>query len=307
MGGSAAIPAVAGLDLPRLVEQCLATERELGLAEKSLRECGRYLREFAQHCVREGVRSITDITTSFLTDYIETRSRAGGPALTKHLVWSIRKLFGYLTVRQLLRANPARDLRHPPISPRAHLPEYLNATQLRELLTRTAQDRPLQDVAILLLIATTGMRPFEVAGLKRRNLLLRQHRIQARTKGGWTKKPPLCASTAAILNQYLHTRTDPLPALFLNKWGQPVTKSWIQRMVKEAGHDAGLPFLTSRILRHTFATFAADRHGTIVTRALLGHRLAMTTAVYTHLSPRKFRPLMNVHPYQNVLHQSTNR
>ena len=290
-----------------MVEQCLAAERELGLAEKSLRECGRYLREFARHCLDQGVNSPVHITTSFLTDYIQTRGSAGGPALTKHLVWSIRKLFAYLTVRQILRVNPARDLRHPPISPQAHLPEYLSPTQLRTLLTRTARDRPLQDVAILSLIATTGMRSFEVAGLMRQDLRLPQHRIQARTKGGWTKKTPLCASTVTILHQYLATRTDELPALFLNQWGQPVTRNWVQRMVKDAAHNAGLPFVTSRILRHTFATFAADRHGTIVTRALLGHRMAMTTAVYTHLSPRKFRPLMNIHPYQITLQRSTNR
>jgi len=181
------------------------------------------------------------------------------------------------------------------------LPEYLSAGRLRHLLESVARDRSVQDFAILALIATTGLRSFEVAGLRREHLHLDQHRIAAKTKGGWLKKTPLPAPTAALLKAHLGTRVDHLPALFLNKWGRPATANWVQRMVKEAGADAGLPFLTARILRHTFGTFAADRHGTIVTRALLGHRFCRTTQIYTHLSPRRFRPLMNAHPYQTVI------
>jgi site-specific recombinase XerD len=43
-------------------------------------------------------------------------------------------------------------------------------------------------------------------------------------------------------------------------------------MVKDACRQAGIKrHITPRILRHTFATYAADRHGISITRALLGH------------------------------------
>ena len=68
---------------------------------------------------------------------------------------------------------------------------------------------------------------------------------------------------------------------------------------KQAGREAALPMvLTCNHLRHTFAIHAADRHGKIITRALMGHQHLATTSVYTHLSPRHFQGLMNRHPYQ---------
>ena len=53
-----------------------------------------------------------------------------------------------------------------------------------------------------------------------------------------------------------------------------------------------------------FYTYAADRHGITVTRALLGHSNhahSNTTEVYMHLIPSKFRVLMNAHPYQTTV------
>ena len=291
----------AETSLPALVEQCLLRERELGLAPRSLRSCGQYLRQFVEYCAAEGIARGSDLTAALITGYIAARGASGGPPPVKSLVWSVRKLCSFLCLRGILSENPARDLRHPPISVRSELPRYLSAAQLRQVLTCAARDRPLQDWAILSLIATTGLRSFEVAGLERANLLLGQSRIVARTKGGRLKKTPLCGATARVLAAHLASRRDQLPAVFLNKWGKPASANWVQRMVRDAGRQAGLPFLTARVLRHTFGTFAADRHGTLVTRALLGHRFCSTTAVYTHLSPRRFRPLMNVHPYQTAI------
>jgi len=307
MAVSAASTLDRGTGISEAVRACLETERELGLRARSLRTCGGYLRQFADYCLRQGVATASELSTALVTGFVAERGASGGPALVKSLVWSVRKLCAYLCLRGVLAENPARDLRHPPISPRAELPEYLNAAQLRHLLQSAARDRPIQDFAILSLIATTGLRSFEVAGLRRDELYLQQHRIAAETKGGWIKKTPLCASTAAVLAAHLAARDDDDPALFLNKWGQPATPNWVQRMVKEAARDAGLPFVTARVLRHTFGTFAADRHGTIVTRALLGHRFCRTTQVYTHLSPRRFRPLMNAHPYQTVIEGQAQR
>ena len=297
----------AGTEIGEAVRRCLLAEKELGLAERSLRSCGGYLRQFAEHCRELGVRKASELTTALVTGYIAQRGAAGGPPLVKSLVWSVRKLCAYLCLRGILVENPARDLRHPPLCPRAQLPEYLSAAQLRRLLRTAARDRPAQDFAILSLIATTGLRPFEVAGLRRDDLHLDQHRIEARTKGGWVKKTALPASTADLLTAHLAARDDHHPALFLNKWGQPATTNWVQRVIKEAAAAIHMPFVTARVLRHTFGTFAADRHGTVVTRSLLGHRFCRTTQVYTHLSPRRFRPLMNAHPYQTVIREGSAR
>ena len=77
----------------------------------------------------------------------------------------------------------------------------------------------------------------------------------------------------------------------------------LERLVRDAARQAGIRHrVTPNILRHTFATWCADRHGAMVTRALLGHcGRSHSTDVYMHLIPGKFRVLMNNHPYQTTI------
>jgi site-specific recombinase XerD len=52
------------------------------------------------------------------------------------------------------------------------------------------------------------------------------------------------------------------------------------------------------MLRHTFATYMADRHGKEITRAFLGHSSSAATDTYMHLVPNSYRTYMNMHPHQ---------
>lgn len=223
-------------------------------------------------------------------------------AVVKGVVWSLRKLGDFIALWEGLPESPAAALRHPKIHPRAKLPEYLSTDQLRSLLETAARSRDKRDFVVLSLMASTGMRPFEVASLQRGHVKIHQHRIDHQSKGGRLKRTPLSRSMSTLLAEYLSSRSDDSMAAFVTSGGKPITKSWIQRMVRDAGAEAELPFrLTCNHLRHTFATHAADRHGKLVTKALMGHSFLSTTAIYTHLSPRRFRAVMALHPYSSVL------
>jgi len=291
--------AVASLDIGALVGSCLQMELQRGLAARSVGELKRYLGDFAGYCTKGNVNRAAELNAEFILKYVQWRCREAGPTLWKAIVWSLRRFGAYLALMQILAANPARALRHPQIHPRATLPEFLNPAELRSLLETAARNRSPQDFAILALMAGTGLRPQEIASLERSDLFLKQHRIVLRVKGGWKKHTPLSSWLAAILESYLGSRNDSFSAVFINRRQRPITVSRVQRLVKQAGHEAGLPMaLTCNMLRHTFGTHAADRHGKIITRALMGHQHLATTSVYTHLSPRHFQGLMNRHPYQ---------
>ena len=281
------------------VNECIASERERGLGEATCKELSRYLHEFADYCHKK-VDTIAQITPDFLRDYVLNRGKGLGPDLIKAVVWSLRKFGAFLVLRDLVSKNPARPLRHPKRSPRKELPQYLRSGQLRTLLQSMTIGGDKRDFAILSLICSTGMRPSSVAGLKRYDLIVSAHYVLEHGKGGGYKRTTLSSSLAAILLEYLSSRTDDFPAFFLNDRGRPVSKSWIQRVVKMSGEKAGFNFpITCNLLRHTFAVHAADRHGKGMTKALMGHRKLSTTAVYTHLSARYFRDFMNQHPYIN--------
>jgi site-specific recombinase XerD len=269
-----------------------------------------YFDSLRTYCGQSGVAWVRELTPAVLKDFLLQRTDGRGPELGKAIVWSLRKLGAWLTVMQWVEQDPARHLHHPQMSRRARLPQYLSAAQLRGVLQAAAgrignppELCALGDFAILSVLATTGLRPHEVAALKPEHLRLEQHRADVPVKGGWIKKTPLSAQTVAVLEAYLKKRPPGAgKTLFLNRRGRPVTVWWIQRMVRAGGEQAGLDFrLTPRHLRHTFATHAADRHGKTITRALLGHRDTQATEVYTHLSPRRFRSLMNLHSYQSAV------
>jgi site-specific recombinase XerD len=272
------------------------------LQPRSLKELGRYLGELAGHCELAGLLRAEQVTATVLLEYVLERCRGGGAPLVKAVVWSLRSFGSYLALRGVVGSDPAAVLRHPRISRRASLPRYLATGQVRLLLETAASQRPGRDLTILALLATTGLRPHEVVSLRREEISLGQRRLQVRVKGGWFKHTPLSESMATVLGDSLEGRQDDCPAAFIGASGRPVSLSWLQRMVAQAGQEAGLPFrLTPRLLRHTFATHAADRHGRPIATALLGHRHGATTDIYIHLSPRRFRALMQRHPYQATI------
>jgi site-specific recombinase XerD len=285
-----------------LVSKCIEFEKKRSLQPSTLQTLNRYYDELLAYCDAQKLTDANQLTPEFFRTYSIKRTKGCGQAVVKGVIWSLRKLGDFIALREGLAESPAAALRHPKIQPRAKLPQYLSVAQLRSLLETAARTREQRELVILSLMATTGMRPFEIASLERGHIKLHQHRIDHRTKGGKLKRTPLSRSMVGILAEYLTRRTDDSMAAFVTARNKPVTKSWIRRMVHAAGAEAGIPFrLNCNHLRHTFATHAADRHGKLVTKALLGHSLLKTTGVYTHLSPRRFRAVMALHPYQSAL------
>ena len=166
-----------------------------------------------------------------------------------------------------------------------------------------AEHGTLQDMVILSLLATIGARPFEIYKLRCKDVDCGQQYIFLSVKGNWYKRTPISASMSDLLEDYLVNLSTDLDQLFYNQWGRPIDTRYIQRMLKRFASEAGLPHnVTPNTLRHTFATYAADRHGVIVTRALLGHcPQSHSTDVYMHLAPSKNRLVMNCHLYQTIL------
>jgi len=271
----------------RLVKGCIELEAERGIAELTLKELSRYLYEFADYC-RQNVVTVEQINSELIRGYVQDRGAGLGPTLIKAVVWSLRKFGAYLALRGILPENPARPLRHPKMSPRRQLPRYLSETQLKKLLHSAAQKLNQRDFAIVGLIGSTGMRPFSVAALKKEHFFASGGYVFELTKGAGYRKTALNASLTSIIAEYVAERNDDHPALFVNNRNRGASKSWIQRLIKKAGQDAGLDVdLNCNMLRHTFAVHASDRHGKSITKALMGHHKLKTTTSFNCI-PEKF-------------------
>lgn len=289
-------------DLTDKIESCITAEHARNLSERSLKELTVQLLRFNTFCQEQGINDISQCTASFLKEFILHANPSSSPAQGKTIVWCLRKLFAYLVLWGDIEDNPAKVLPHPKISRRSKLPEYLPASQLRTLMEYVAEHGTLQDMTILSLLATVGARPVEICKLCRKDVDCGQQYIFLSVKGNWYKRTPVSASMADLLKDYIATISIDSDQLFHNQWGNPIDTRYIQRMLKRFAIEVDLPHkVTPNTLRHTFATYAADRHGVVITRALLGHcPQSHSTNVYMHLAPSKYRPLMNCHPYQTT-------
>lgn len=74
----------------------------------------RQVRTFCAWCEQNGISDVRDIREMHVAAYREMRSRVGQrPSSVKQALASIRMLFDWLVVRQVLRSNPAAPVRGP--------------------------------------------------------------------------------------------------------------------------------------------------------------------------------------------------
>ncbi len=144
-------------DIPALVKRCLEFQKQ-NLSKNSVKELRRYFNEFVSYCKDQGISSPDELTPIFLKTFLDHRCKDVGATTKKAVVWSLRKLGRFMALLQVVKRDPAQDLRHPEIHPRSELPAYLSENDLRKLMEYVSlQD--YQEFAIISLMTGTGLRP----------------------------------------------------------------------------------------------------------------------------------------------------
>ncbi len=164
-------------------------------------------------------------------------------------------------------------------------PRALDATDLRRLVRRAQQSGNPLHVAVITVLANTGLRVSELCGMELRDIEMsaRKGKITVIGKGEKPREIPLNAETRRALREYLAVRpaADELQ-VFIGQRG-PLTESGVWRIVRKYAHLAGLEGISPHSLRHTFATrLLREAHTDLTTVAdLLGHADVRTTTRYT--------------------------
>ena len=283
--------------ISKTINDLLDSEATRGLKETTQKDLARYLGAFDKYCTKHKA-TIKSLTPDFFVTYMLDEHADKNFDNKKSHVWALRKFGAYLNFTGELSINVTTVLHHPKKVIRPKLPEYLSEKEMRQLLTWCYELGSNRDFAIVSLLCCNGLRPHDIANVKRSQYNSQGAYFSGLVKGHWIKRTPLSDNMVKILDDYLATRTDECDALFVNKQNKAITKDRVRDAVKKCAEFAGLERdVTPRILRHTFATHFTDRHNTILCGALLGHAHSKTTKVYAHLSPSYFRPLMNRHPF----------
>ena len=198
--------------------------------------------------------------------------------------------------------------------------KVLTEDELGALLAQETTTSPtgLRNKALLLLMATSGLRVSEALGVRPGDLEREKGEVVAvnlsATKAGVAQKAAVKSEAAALLDRWLGKRT----ALRINgrsplfctvtegaktgfatggqvKPGQPLSRQYVYKLVRDLAQRAGI--LQKRVsphsLRHTFGTLMGRRYPGAVVQQALRHATPDTTALYIHIGMGEVREAVN--------------
>ena len=264
-----------------LVELFLSAKRIEGCSEKTLKYYNATIQAMLT-CVGKGVRHIvTDDVRSYLTEYQEKNQSS------KVTIDNIRRIlssfFSWLEDEDYILKSPVR---------RIH--KVKTGTNIKETYTDEALElmrdscTELRDLAIIDMLASTGMRVGEMVLLNRADINFNERECVVFGKGDKERIVYFDARTKIHLQNYLNSRRDENPALFvsLQKPHKRLQISGIEVRLREYGKRLGLSKVYPHKFRRTLATMAIDKGMPIEQlQQLLGHRRIDTTLQYAMVKP----------------------
>lgn len=260
----------------RLTSAFLSAKRIEGCSEKSLS----YYRKTIETMSEKIGKGITHIATndlrSYLTDYQAERKSS------KVTIDNIRRIlssfFSWLEDEDYILKSPVR---------RIH--KVKTAVTIKETYTdealETMRDHcdSLRDLALIDMLASTGMRVGELVLLNRDDINFEERECVVFGKGSKERMVYFDARTKIHLQNYLAQRTDSNNALFVSLKApyERLQISGVESRLRELGKRLSLPRVHPHKFRRTLATMAIDKGMPVEQlQRLLGHQRIDTTLQY---------------------------
>ncbi|WP_069133069.1 tyrosine recombinase XerC, partial [Rhodohalobacter halophilus] len=206
-------------------------------------------------------------------------------------VASIRSFFKYCFTRGGIQKNPAHLLIVP--KKEKKLPKTIQVEEIDRLMELVDDGTPEgnQDLAILELFYSTGIRLSELTELNRSNLDLSGKQIIVTGKGNKQRIIPLgnkaikaCKRHVSTRNELFGNRTDAdaRKALFIAPGGQRIYPRLVQRKIKDyLTRVSEVTQKSPHVLRHSFATHMLNSGADIrIIKEFLGHADLSATQIY---------------------------
>lgn len=207
----------------------------------------------------------------------------------------MRSFLRYLYWANLNARDLAQFVPKTPCWRQSHLPPRLAWEDVQRAIGAIETTTPsgMRDRAMMMLLATTGMRSRELRALELGDIRWRMGELVLRhTKGHRDRVVPLLDGTGAALAEYvLHARPLTTDRRVFLSHATPVRgfrySSTISRIVRVRLERAGIPIQRggAHLLRHSLATRLIEQQRPIKEVAdLLGHRNIDTTSFYVKVA-----------------------
>lgn len=263
-------------DNRHLVSVFLAAKRVEGCSEKTVR----YYDSTIRNVLTAVCKEIKQITTDDLRMYLDDYQKQSGAS--KVTIDNIRRIlssfFSWLEDEDYIVKSPVRRI-HKVKTCKTVKETY--SDEALELMRDNSEC--LRDLAIIDILASTGMRVGELVRLNRGDIDFENRECIVLGKGNKQRKVYFDARTKIHLQSYLRMRPDDNEALFvsLQKPYDRLQISGVEIRLRELGRKLEINKVHPHKFRRTLATMAIDKGMPIEqVQQLLGHQSVDTTLQY---------------------------
>lgn len=260
----------------KLLELFISAKRIEGCSEKSLK----YYKIVIENMFTSLKTAIRDLTTSDLRTYLARyqQERKSSKVTIDNMRRIFSSFFGWLEDEDYILKSPVRRIHK--IKTDKTIKETFSDEGLE--LLRDACDK-IRDLAMIDLLASTGMRVGELVRLNREDINFYERECVVFGKGNSERIVYFDARTKIHLINYLDSRQDDNPALFvsLSSPHDRLLIGGVETRLRQLGQKADLNKVHPHKFRRTLATRAIDKGMPIEqVQHLLGHVKIDTTMHY---------------------------
>ena len=224
--------------------------------------------------------SVCHISTTDIRQYLSSyqEKNCSGKVTIDNMRRILSSFFAWLEEEDYISKSPVRRIHK--VKTDSLVKEVLTDEQLEQIRDSCTNQR---DLAIIDILASTGIRVGELVKLNRADIDFHERQCVVFGKGNKERLVYFNARTKLHLQQYIESRTDDNPALFvsLSHPHNRLTISGVEVRIRTIGKLLNMAKIHPHKFRRTLATMAIDKGMPIEqVQRLLGHVRIDTTLQY---------------------------
>ena len=268
-----------------IIQQFVDSKKLEGVSENTISNYVRYM-----HMLSDGIgKNFEDMTAknikAYMTEYQSSRRVTNNTMDNMRLVFS--SFYNYLVEEDFVIKNPMRKI-HKIKGEKVIKSPFTDD----DIIHIQDSCRGIREKALIDFLYSTGCRVSEVCDLNVRDVDFINKEVLVFGKGSKERVVYFDARTKIHLHQYIESRTDTNPALFVTDQApfNRISKTGIEYIVANIGQRAKVPLCHPHRFRRTLATRLIDRGVPIEqVQRLLGHTKIDTTLIYAQVSQRNVK------------------
>ena len=263
-------------DSDKLIEMFIAAKRIEGCSEKTLKYYRATIDAMMTSLQKNVKHILTEDLRSYLTEY-QIKNHSGRVTID-NIRRILSSFFSWLEDEDYIIKSPVRRIHK--VKAAICIKETYTDEELERMRDNCGE---IRDLAIIDMLASTGMRIGEMVLLNREDINFAERECIVFGKGDKERVVYFDARTKLHLQEYLNSRTDNNSALFvsLRSPHERITIGGIELRLREMGKRLNIIKVHPHKFRRTLATMAIDKGMPIEQlQRLLGHQRIDTTLQY---------------------------